>query len=90
MKNSLFENIFHGAAYYPEATGLSVLDKDIAAMRELGINCVRMGEFAWSSMEKQEGIYDFSLFDEVIKRLYENGIMTVLCTPTVTPPVWFT
>ena len=90
MKNSLFENIFHGAAYYPEVTGLSVLDKDIAAMRDLGINCVRMGEFAWSAMEKREGTYDFSLFDEVIKRLYENGIMTVLCTPTVTPPVWFT
>lgn len=57
-------------------------------MREVGINVVRIGEFAWSVIEPEEGNIDVSFFKEMIKRMYDNGIETIMCTPTPTPPIW--
>ncbi len=59
-------------------------------MAQAGWNCVRMAEFAWDLMEPREGVYDFSLFDEVIDHLGKHGIASILCTPTPTPPRWLT
>ena len=78
-----------GAAYYPELWDKAEIDKDIKIMREYGLNCMRVGEFAWSTMEKTEGVFDFSLFGYVVDKLYENGIYTIMCTPSCTPPRWF-
>ena len=44
-----------GVAYYPEAWPEARWDEDIALMRDAHINLVRMGEFAWSRFEPQEG-----------------------------------
>lgn len=82
--------LYHGAAWYPELWEEAVLEQDMALMKEAGINVVRIGEFAWAAMEPVEGEIDLSFFVRVIERLYENGIETVLCTPTPTPPVWLT
>ncbi|RRJ62582.1 beta-galactosidase [Paenibacillus oralis] len=80
--------LYHGASLYPELWSRDVLMRDIAAMKEAGINVVRMGEFAWSVLEPEEGRIDIGFFVEVIGLLYENGIETVMCTPTPTPPIW--
>ena len=63
---------YFGAAYYPELWDKAEIDKDIKVMKEYGLNCMRVGEFAWSTMEKTEGVYDFSLFKYVADKLYEN------------------
>ena len=80
---------YFGAAYYPELWDKAEIDKDIKIMKEYGLNCMRVGEFAWSTMEKTEGVYDFSIFKYVADKLYENGIYTIMCTPSCTPPRWF-
>lgn len=77
-----------GAAYYPELWDRAEIDRDIEKMKAYGMNTMRIGEFAWSTMEKREGEFDFELFLYVIDKLYENGIYTVMCTPTCTPPRW--
>jgi hypothetical protein len=41
------KKFYYGAAYYPEAWDLKEVDQDIVRMKELGMNVVRMGEFAW-------------------------------------------
>ena len=82
------KEIFIGAAYYPEMWDEAEINKDIARCKEQGINCLRVGEFAWGKMEPEEGKFDFSLFKNVVGKLYENGIYTVMCTPTCTPPRW--
>lgn len=82
------QKIFLGAAYYPELWDKSEVEKDIARCKELGVNCLRVGEFAWGKMEPKEGKYDFAWLLHVIDKLYENGIYTVMCTPTCTPPRW--
>jgi beta-galactosidase len=84
------KKLYHGAAYYPELWDEKVIEEDLKLMKQTGINVVRMGEFAWSTMEPEEGKFDLSFFVNVIERLYENGIETVMCTPTPTPPIWFT
>ena len=82
------KKFYIGAAYYPELWDKSEVDKDIAIMKEYGMNCMRIGEFAWSSMERYEGEFTFDFFKYVVDKLYENGIYTVLCTPSCTPPRW--
>ncbi|GMK42034.1 beta-galactosidase YesZ [Paenibacillus sp. CCS19] len=84
------EKLYHGTAWYPELWDEAVILHDIAKMKEAGINVVRLGEFAWSTMEPTEGAIDVSLFADVITRLHAEGIDTVMCTPTATPPIWLT
>lgn len=76
---------FYGSAYYPESWDKTIIDEDIRLMKESGLNTARIGEFAWKTMEPQEGIYDFSLFKKVAEKLKENGIAIVMGTPTCTP-----
>lgn len=80
--------LYHGAAYYPELWPEADVPRDIAEMKKLGINVVRVGEFAWARMEPDEGKLDFSFFQRVFDQLHAAGIDVVLCTPTATPPVW--
>lgn len=82
------KKIWLGAAYYPELWSEEEFEKDIIRMKESGVNCVRIGEFAWGKMEPREGEFDFAFFEKVVDRLYENGISTVMCTPSCTPPRW--
>lgn len=77
-----------GVAYYPELWDKSEILKDVQRMKDAGINCVRVGEFAWGEMERKEGEYDFSFFKYMLDVMYENGIYTVMCTPSCTPPRW--
>lgn len=82
--------LYHGACFYPELWDEDVLDEDIWMMKRAGINVVRIGEFAWSRMEPEEGRIDVGFFAGVIRKLHDNKMETVMCTPTATPPIWLT
>ncbi len=84
------EPFYYGAAYYPELWDSETIRQDIEEMKALGINCVRIGEFAWHRMEPQPGKIDLRFFRNIIQLLKSNNIDTVLCTPTPTPPRWLT
>ncbi|MEK4258786.1 beta-galactosidase [Paenibacillus sp. FSL R7-0163] len=86
MKNKLY----YGAAWYPELWSEEVLEQDILLMKETGINIVRIGEFIWSALEPEEDKIDIRPVVKYIERLHRNGIDTVMCTPTPTPPIWLT
>ena len=79
---------FLGCAYYPEDWDESEIPYDIAKMKEAGISCARIGEFAWKKMEPKEGEYDFTWLHRVVDALREAGIAVVMGTPTATPPHW--
>ena len=82
------ENQFLGVAYYPEAWDRSQIDEDLDKMVEHGIGCVRIGEFAWKTMEPRLGEFDFSLFREVVDKCKTRGIKVIMGTPGATPPIW--
>ncbi len=85
-----FQPPYYGAAYYPEDWPLPQIDDDIALMQAAGMNIMRVGEFAWSRMEPQEGVYDFDWLHLAVDALTDAGIAVVMGTPTCTPPVWLT
>lgn len=80
----------HGADYNPDQwlDRPDILQRDIELMKEAHMNCVSVGIFSWAKLEPQEGVYDFDWLEKVIKSLYENGISTVLATPSGAKPVW--
>ncbi len=84
------DELWFGAPYYPEHWSEQDRENDVSWMAEAGVNVVRMAEFAWDVMEPARGQFDFSLFDETIRKLSREGIRTILCTPTATPPAWLT
>jgi beta-galactosidase len=84
----LSKKLYHVAAYYPELWSENVIEQDIKLMLETGINVVRIGEFAWSTIEPVEDKINMSFFEDIVNKLYDHGIETIFCTPTPTPPIW--
>ena len=80
--------MFLGVDYYPEYWPAELMDEDIEGILGLGANMVRIGEFSWHLMEKEEGRFDFSFFDSAVKRLKERGLSVMFGTPTATFPAW--
>ena len=82
--------IHFGAAFYPEHWPEDQWLEDIRLMKEAHFTVVRMGEFAWSTFEPVENEFNFGWMDRAINLLAENGIATVMGTPTAAPPAWLT
>jgi beta-galactosidase len=82
--------ILLGTAWYPEQWPESRWDTDLTLMQQAGIHMVRVGEFAWSRMEPEEGHYDLDWLDRAITAAAKHNIYTVLGTPTAAPPAWLT
>ena len=79
---------YFGVAYYPESWPREQIDEDLDLMVAHGLNTVRVGEFAWSTMEPEEGVYVLSLFREVVDKCRARGIAVIMCTPSATLPAW--
>jgi len=86
--NNKYKPPFVGVAYYPEDWDESCLEYDISMMKKAGFNVARVAEFAWTKMEKTEGVFTFDWLHRVVDALGEAGIATILCTPSATPPRW--
>ena len=82
--------IAFGAAWYPEQWPEERWKTDLALMKKAGFNTVRIGEFAWSTIEPREGEFHFEWLDRAIAAAQRHGIMVVLGTPTAAPPAWLT
>jgi len=79
-----------GTAWYPEQWPESRWEEDLRLMEAADIKVVRITEFAWSRMEPAEGHYDFEWLDRAIALAAKHHIVSVLGTPTATPPAWLT
>ena len=82
--------LIHGCDYNPDQwlDRPDILSKDIEYMKKAGINEATLGVFAWSSYEPYEGEYDFEWLIGIMDKLYENGISTILATPSGARPIW--
>ncbi|RQH06944.1 beta-galactosidase [Paraburkholderia dinghuensis] len=77
-----------GVCYYPEHWPEFMWRDDATRMAALGIEHVRIAEFAWSRIEPAPGEYDWGWLDRAIDTLASAGLKIVMCTPTATPPKW--
>jgi beta-galactosidase len=82
--------ILLGTAWYPEQWPEARWEADLALMQQAGVHMVRVGEFAWSRMEPEEGRYDLDWLDHAIAAAAKHNILTVIGTPTAAPPAWLT
>lgn len=85
-----FPHLLHGGDYNPDQwlDRPDILEKDIELMKEARINCVSVGIFSWAGLEPREGEYHFDWLEEILDRLYQNGIYTILATPSGAKPIW--
>ncbi len=79
---------YRGVDYYPEQWGMDLVDEDLDNIVELGANLIRIGDFAWDRFEPQEGKYDFSFFDEFIKKAKKRDLNIMMCVPGASIPSW--
>lgn len=84
---SYTDTLWHGASWYPELWPDDI-DADLAKMRELGLNCLRLGDSVWGVLEPADGVFEFDWYADVLDRVHAAGLRFVLCTPTYTPPRW--
>jgi beta-galactosidase len=82
------KKLLYGVAYYDEYMPYDRLDKDVKMMTAAGINVVRIAESTWSTVEPQEGVYDFSHIDRVLNAMHKAGIHVIIGTPTYAVPTW--
>jgi len=87
-QNFKMDKLLYGVAYYDEYMPYDRLDKDVKMMKDAGINVVRIAESTWSTVEPQEGVYDFSHIDRVLDAMYKAGIRVIIGTPTYAIPTW--
>ncbi len=82
------DKLLYGVAYYDEYMPYDRLNKDIQMMKEAGINVVRIAESTWSTVEPQEGVFDYSHIDRVLNAMDKAGIKVIAGTPTYAVPTW--
>jgi len=88
--NPRFPHFIHGADYNPEqwVDTKEIWDQDMELMKKANCNEMTLGIFSWAVLEPEEGVYDFSLLDEMIDKVYRNGGVVVLATPSGARPRW--
>ncbi|MFE2917511.1 beta-galactosidase [Kitasatospora indigofera] len=79
-----------GTSWYPEHWPAERWPRDLELMREAGMTVVRLGDFAWSRLEPEEGRFETDWLAEALDQLAGHGLSAVLATPTAGPPVWLT
>lgn len=83
-----WDKYYIGTSYYPEQWDPSRWEEDFRKMNELGLNTVRMGEFAWAFFETGPGEFHFEWMDKAIDLAAQYSISVLLCTPTAAVPPW--
>ncbi len=79
-----------GAAWYPEQWPESRWDADLALMQAAHITFVRVGEFAWSTLEPKEGDFELDWLEHAVRAAEKHHIAVVIGTPSAAPPAWLT
>jgi len=79
-----------GSAWYPEQWPEARWEADLALMKAAGMRMVRVGEFAWSSLEPEEGRYDLDWLERAVAAAAAHHLGVVIGTPTDAPPAWLT
>ncbi|MBR2283787.1 MAG: beta-galactosidase [Ruminococcus sp.] len=85
-----FPHMLHGGDYNPDQwrDRQDILEEDVRLFKAAGINTVSLGIFAWSAIEPEKDRFEFEWLDEVIDRLWKNGIYVDLATPSGARPQW--
>ena len=82
------EFFLFGCAYYPEYMPFDRIETDLQWMKEAGMNTVRLAESTWSTWERRDGEFDFSLLHRTLALCERFGLKAIIGTPTYAVPAW--
>ena len=82
------EKLYFGAAYYSEYLPYDRVEKDMEMMEKAGMNVIRIAESTWSTLEPQEGVYDFTHIDRMLNAAACHHISVIVGTPNYAVPTW--
>jgi len=82
--------MYLGSAWYPEQWPEGRWEADLALMRAADMNVVRIGEYAWSRLEPEEGRFELDWLERAVDLAAKHGVTVVMGTPTDAPPAWLT
>ncbi|HEX2910912.1 MAG TPA: beta-galactosidase [Chloroflexia bacterium] len=88
MINPKLPKIFYGGDYNPEQWDKAVWDEDIRMFKLAGIDIATINVFSWALNQPDETTYNFEWLDEIMDKLYQNGIYVCLATSTAAHPAW--
>ncbi len=88
MINPGLPKIFYGGDYNPEQWEKKVWDEDVRLFKLANIDIATVNVFSWALNQPDETTYNFEWLDEVIDKLYQNGIFVCLATSTAAHPAW--
>lgn len=94
MNNKIFfpqvNGILHGSDYNPDQwlDRPDILEKDIELMKKAKMTSMSLGIFSWSAYEPTEGEFHMDWLKDIMDKLYENRIYTILATPSGARPAW--
>ena len=80
--------LFVGTCYQPIDRTPEEIDHDIAIMKRAGFNVVRIGDLSWDSFEPSQGKFGFGWWDNIVAKMYANGIHVILDIPGAPAPIW--
>jgi beta-galactosidase len=82
--------MIHGGDYNPDQwiNYEGIWDEDFRLMDLAHVNVMTIGIFSWSSLEPEEGRFDFSWMDQIMDRLAAEGKYAILATPSGARPAW--
>ena len=84
------KGLLHGSDYNPDQwlDRPDILEKDIELMKKAKMTSMSVGIFAWAAYEPSEGEFHMDWLKNIMDKLYENGIYTILATPSGARPKW--
>ncbi|WP_117168521.1 beta-galactosidase [Paraliobacillus sediminis] len=82
--------MLHGGDYNPDQwlDRPEILADDIKLMKLSHTNTFSLGIFAWSTLEPEEGVYNFEWLDTIIENIANIGGRVILATPSGARPAW--
>lgn len=78
----------YGGDYNPDQWPDDTWSKDIQIFKQADINSATINIFSWGLLEPEEGHYDFSKLDKIVKELSEADFDIVMGTSTAAMPAW--
>ena len=82
--------MLHGGDYNPDQwlDRPDILAEDIKLMKLSHSNAFSVGIFAWSTLEPEEGVYNFEWLDKIFEDIHSIGGRVILATPSGARPAW--
>lgn len=77
-----------GVNYYPHQWPEDQWEKDLKNMASMGIEFVNVGDQAWASWQKSEGVAQLAGLEKVVSLAEQAGLEVVITIPIMDAPAW--